>query len=119
LCLTEFAGTRLCGSCRERSLAAAQAASPAGVVEHVIPTRNPPALAGYYCAIFSIIPCAGNLLGPAALVLGILGMKRRRENPNLPGKAHALVAIILGAVTTLFYWGLVVLLVIGALMSRQ
>ena len=35
----------------------------------MIPYRNPPALIGYYLAIFSLIPMFGVLLGPPALTV--------------------------------------------------
>src|SRR5690349_5342595 len=39
----------------------------------LIPYRNPRALTGYYLGVFSLIPCVSLFLGPAALILGLLG----------------------------------------------
>lgn len=66
----------------------------------LIPYKNPPALIGYYVSVFSLIPCLGLLLGPIAIVLGIIGLRKKAQHPNVRGTAHALVAIILGALTT-------------------
>jgi len=112
-CLVDFAGRRLCGRCRDLQLAqmqglGPQADRPATVTEHIIPARNPQALIGYYVGVFSLIPCLALLLGPAALILGVLGLKAQKANPNLPGKAHAITAIVLGALTSLVNWGFVI-----------
>lgn len=65
----------------------------------LIPYKNMPALAGYYVAVFSLIPCASLLLGPLAVVLGVVGLRRAREQPIARGRVHAWVAIVLGALT--------------------
>src|SRR5262245_26603803 len=38
----------------------------------LIPYKNGQALAAYYCGVFSLIPVIGVLLGPIAIILGIL-----------------------------------------------
>lgn len=65
----------------------------------LIPTRNGAALSGYYCGIFSLIPCLGLILGAAALILGIRGLKAYNANPSVQGRTHSWVAIILGGIT--------------------
>lgn len=84
-----------------------------GPLSGVIPYRNPPALIGYYLAVFSLIPFFGILLGAPAFVLGIVGLRRRLKNPRLKGAAHAWIAIIGGALTTLVWIGLVVTIMVG------
>src|SRR6188474_1688818 len=87
-------------------------AAGGGALEHVIPTRNQPALMGYYCAIFGLIPVAGLFLSPAAIAYGLLGLDRGARLPRNIGYGHALfatVAGILGAI--LNYAGLAALLV--------
>lgn len=66
----------------------------------LIPYKNTPALIGYYLGVFSLIPCIGLILGPAALVLGILGLRRVGRTPEAKGVVHAWVAIVLGALTS-------------------
>ena len=122
-CLVQFQGLRLCGRCRDLRLGqmlghrpqGIQPSTPPTLADHIIPARNPQALIGYYLGVFSLIPCLGNLLGPAALALGILALRARRREPNLPGATHAIVAIVLGSLTTLVYWGAIILMLIGTL----
>ena len=80
----------------------------------LIPTKNPRALLGYYLGVFSLIPCFGYPMAIAALILGFLGLKAVRENPALPGKAHAWVAIVLGGLSFLGHSVLLVLIVLNA-----
>jgi len=68
-------------------------------MQTLIPTKNAMALAAYYTGVFSLIPCVALVLGPIAVFLGIRGLRACRENPEMPGKAHAIVGIVLGAIT--------------------
>lgn len=65
----------------------------------VIPYKNIPALVGYYLGVFSLIPILGLLLGPAAVILGIIGFRAYLKVPRKRGQVHAWVAIILGGLT--------------------
>lgn len=60
----------------------------------LIPYKNVPALVGYYVSIFGMLPCFP--LGIAAFILGILGLRKAKQNPAVRGQAHAWIAIILG-----------------------
>ena len=71
------------------------------VVSTIIPYKNPKALAGYYCGIFSLFPILGFILGPTALVLGIMGLRYVKVRPEAHGTAHAIIAIIGGILGTL------------------
>ena len=66
-------------------------------VDQVIPYHNPKALIAYYLGVFSLIPIVGLALGPAALILGILGIRASNANPKAHGMVHAIVGIVLGA----------------------
>ena len=66
----------------------------------LIPTKNPTALTAYYLGIFSLIPCIALILGPLAVVLGILGLKAHGKNPAVRGKGHAIAGIVIGGFTT-------------------
>lgn len=79
-----------------------------GGVSSLIPYRNGMALASYYVGVFSLIPCLGALLGPTAIILGILGLRHAGRNPQAKGKAHAIVGIVLGSLTALGNWGVVI-----------
>ena len=85
------------------------ASSAAGsAVSMIIPYKNVQALIAYYLAVFSVIPCVGLVLGLAAFVLGLRGLKCARENPEAKGKVHAWIGIIVGG---LFGLGNLVLLI--------
>jgi len=84
------------------------------VFRKLIPYKNVPALVGYYLAVFALIPFLGIVLGLSAFVLGIIGLCRVRANPEARGKAHALVAIILGGICGFGYLILLILLITAA-----
>ena len=66
----------------------------------LIPYKNPSALIGYYISILSCFPILGLLLGPPAIVLGIIGIRRRKAEPQRKGLAHAWIAISFGIIGT-------------------
>jgi hypothetical protein len=85
-------------------------------VSTLIPYKNGRALLAYYLGVFSFIPCVGLLLGPAALILGILGLRYVKANPTAKGTGHAIAGIVMGAITSLLYWGaLLALMVAGGI----
>jgi hypothetical protein len=69
---------------------------PDGALSGLIPYNNGAALGGYYCGIFAIIPCLGAVLGPIAVVLGIMGLKNVAREPQRKGKVHAWIGVIAG-----------------------
>ncbi|MCW5947670.1 MAG: DUF4190 domain-containing protein [Fimbriimonadales bacterium] len=71
---------------------------PSGL-DKLIPTKNPFALAGYYVGVFSLIPCAGLVLGPLAIIFGVLGLRQVKQIRGLPGTGHSITAIVLGSIT--------------------
>jgi hypothetical protein len=82
-----------------------------GAVSHVVPYRNPMALAGYYCGFGALLPALGILLGPLAIILGIVGFVKARNNPEAHGTGHAITAIILGLGSFLIcqpIWGVII-----------
>ncbi len=81
--------------------AAAAARVPPSGMNQLIPAANPLALWAYYAGIFSLLCCIFPLptLGPAAVVLGILGLRNVARTGV--GKAHALTGIIIGSIVTL------------------
>jgi hypothetical protein len=91
---------------------------PAPEGSALIPARNPPALIGYYTAVFSLVPLFALLLGPIAIGLGIAGWKKYRREPRVKGAAHAWVAIIVGTLTSLVNWGAAILTLIAVLTHR-
>jgi hypothetical protein len=84
------------------------------LVSSVIPYKNGQALGAYYCGVFSLIPGAGLLLGPIALILGILGFGHVRAHPQAKGTGHAVAGIVMGSLAML---GNLLLVVVAALMA--
>ncbi len=80
----------------------------------LIPYKNGKALAAYYCGVFALIPCVGLILGPLALVFGIMGLKYAKEHPRARGQAHAIVGIVLGGLVLLAHVGVILVMIIGA-----
>jgi hypothetical protein len=80
----------------------------------VIPYKNPAALTAYYLGLFSLFPVLGLFLAVPAFILGIIGLKKRRENPAVKGSIHAWIGIIMGGLFTVV-WGLVLVLIIVAM----
>ena len=86
---------------------------PGDATGGLIPYKNAPALAAYYLGVFSAIPLIGIVLGLAALVLGILGLQMAARQPEVKGKVHAWIGIIVGGFFGLGYLALVVLLIVA------
>ncbi|WP_164101697.1 DUF4190 domain-containing protein [Candidatus Laterigemmans baculatus] len=62
----------------------------------LIPYKNPKALISYYLGIVSLLPVIGFPLGVASIILGIGGLRARRQTPIIKGSAHAIIGIVLG-----------------------
>ena len=77
----------------------------------LMPSKNGPALAAYYLGVFSIIPFLGIPMGIAAFILGMKGLRKAREHPEVKGKVHAWVGIIAGGVFALLYLALIGLII--------
>ena len=85
----------------------------------VIPYKNPTALAAYYCAVFAVIPCIGLFLGYIALVLGILGLRYAKANPEARGRVHAWIGVILGGLCGIGYTLLIAIPIVMAILENR
>ena len=81
----------------------------------LIPYKNPAALISYYLGLFSLLPIIGFFLAVPALVLGIVGLRHRAQNPVIKGAVHAWIGILGGGFFTLLWGGTLVMLVVIAL----
>lgn len=79
----------------------------------LIPYRNAHALWAYYLGLFSLIPCFGFFLSIPAVILGVMGLRRAKINPQIKGKVHAIVGIVFGGLCLLGYIALLVFTVAG------
>jgi len=95
-----FAEPRLAAILNAPPTVATKGAASAGNDSYsgVIPYKNPAALTGYYLGLFSCFPVLGIILGPAAIYLGIRGLRQRSLDPARKGSAHAWIAIICGII---------------------
>jgi hypothetical protein len=93
-----------------------QQAADTAPMSGMIPYKNPPALIGYYVSIFALLPFVGVLFGIPAVILGIIGLRKRLKDPKVRGLAHAWIAIILGGLCTIGYSGLILLAIASARM---
>ena|SRR3990167_7003054 len=82
-------------------------------IDRVIPHKNPPSLVAYYTGLFSFIPLIGAPLAIVAIVAGLKGLKLVKQQPEVYGKVHALVGLILGIIFGLAHLTLIVLLVVS------
>ena len=67
----------------------------------IVPTKNKSSLVAYYCGIFSLIPCVSLILGPIAVIAGFMGLKNKKENPEVSGTVHSWIGIVVGSFTFL------------------
>lgn len=68
----------------------------------LIPYKNAPALISYYLGLLSLLSCVGIgiVFSVPALVLGIIGLRKRAQNPAIKGSVHAWIGIVMGGVFT-------------------
>ncbi len=79
----------------------------------LIPYKNGAALSSYYVSIAALIPVLGLVLAPAAIWLGLKGLKEAKKNPQVRGKAHAWFGVMLGSIIALVYIAIIVAIIIG------
>jgi hypothetical protein len=66
------------------------------------PWQNPPAVYAYRTSLYGLAPIVGLGLGPAAIVLGLIGRRRFRKNPEVHGMNFANAGITIGTIDVLF-----------------
>jgi hypothetical protein len=71
------------------------------------------ALWAYRLSLLGLIPPAGLVLGPIAVVLGALARRRARGDPAFTAYGPAAAAVVLGAVVAVTNWVGVALMVLG------
>jgi hypothetical protein len=59
-----------------------------GGMSSLIPYRNARALTGYYLSFLALIPAVGVILGPIAVILGIMGIAYASKHPDAKGTGH-------------------------------
>lgn len=94
-------------------------AAPDSGLNKVIPYKNVAALMAYYFGVFSVLPMVGLFLGIAAFILGIIGLKYRRANPQAGGTVHAWIGIVMGGLFGLLWLALIVLAIVVPIMAAR
>lgn len=85
----------------------------------VIPYKNPYALTAYYLGLFGLICCITPIpVGLVPLVLGIIGLRKRAQNPAIKGSVHAWIGIVCGGISALGSVFMAILLILAALNER-
>ena len=79
--------------------------------------KNPKALLAYYLGIASGLPFIGLPFGIAAFVLGIQGLRARKQNPVIKGSVHAGIGIGCGLLFTIL-WSLVLVGIVVGIASQ-
>jgi len=79
------------------------------------PRENSQAWMAYCLGVVSVVPPFGALVGIPALILGILGLRFLRYHPEVDGRFHAWMGIMLGGVFGLGYLILVALVLLMGL----
>src|SRR5215210_4609868 len=67
-----------------------------------LPDGNPHARRAYLCAVVGLIPGLGVLLGPLAVVFGVLGRRAALRDEFRRGLGHAYVSRLVGALEFVF-----------------
>lgn len=70
---------------------------------------NPTAAVAYYFGLVGLVPCLGGLLGPIAILLGILGLVQARD-PQVGGKGQAKAGVWLGVLAVVINYGVPLIL---------
>jgi len=111
---TRPAAVVLAGPVMPPPMTGAPTSAAPSATDHLIPTKNPKALIAYYTGVFSLIPCIW-IIGIAALILGIMGLRDARTLGV--GRTHAIVGIVLGSLEILLTLAGITAIVIGAVNS--
>ncbi|HEU4714537.1 MAG TPA: DUF4190 domain-containing protein [Pyrinomonadaceae bacterium] len=69
-------------------------------------TQNPLAIASFVCGAIAMVFgwfCGFPILGPLALIFGIVALTQMRKSPQSTGKGFAIAGIIMGCINLVFY----------------
>ncbi len=81
--------------------------------EHQQRPRDVKAMLAGYFGLAAIIPCVGLFLAPAALILGMRGLRSVRKHPKEYEMVHAVAGIVLGSASLLVHLVILFLALIG------
>jgi hypothetical protein len=92
---------------------------PASLIGRLVVPEGRPgsAIASGYFALFSLFPFIGFPFGIAAIVTGVIALRKLKLNPRLLGRGRSWFGLITGCITTLLNGSLIALLVIGTILG--
>jgi hypothetical protein len=79
---------------------------------HIEPANRPAAYA-YRVSIFALVPGVGMLLGPLAVLLGVLALRRGKGDACFTSSNLARAAIVLGGASAVTNWAGLSLMILG------
>ncbi len=85
----------------------------------LIPYKNPHALIAYYLGIVALLPLIGLPFGIASVILGVMGLSRRKKNPIIKGSVHAWIGIVFGVFSMLCGGGLIASIVMASFGNQR
>ncbi|HVS37058.1 MAG TPA: zinc ribbon domain-containing protein [Gemmataceae bacterium] len=74
---------------------------------------NRPALRAYRLSLIGLIPIAGLVCGPVAVILGALAARKVRGEPTFTAQGPLLASVVIGAIDAVTNWVGVTLMAIG------
>jgi len=74
---------------------------------------KPLGVIAYQCAVLGLIPLAGLVFGPLALILGLIAWRRKEDRSSARISNHALAAMVLGSLISMTNWLGLTLMVIA------
>ena len=86
-----------CPACSADNLDGAASCAACGTSLPGTAPRKPLGVIAYQCAVLGLIPLAGLLFGPLALILGLIACRRKDEQSGARISNHALAAMVLGS----------------------
>ena len=111
------AEAKQCPACGERTNRKSRRREPVEEIDSPFgrrtDARQAAALRAYRCGVFSLIPLAGLLLGPAAVVLALVAWRQGLRDPAAKGNGYVVAALVLGLAALLCNAAGVVLIVLG------
>lgn len=109
-------GSRQCAQCGGRLVRKARRRSApdgAAVQTQASDLGSGVTRAAFRCAVVGLIPGAGLVLGPVAVVLSLLAYRREKAGPPRKGRSPALAVLALAAGVVVTNWVGVLLMIYG------